>query len=119
MTEKRIRQLEKRSRVLLGALNKERVTTVDWIIKSAVAGYRWSWRSIESLPESGQVIAGTEDGRIMIWDAKILRSAMAAGTPSHLQFPAIAWMPKPNAPTRKTVEQCQVRGGKNDRQRIP
>src|SRR6185437_5498468 len=100
MTEQRVRQLEKRSRVLLAALNKERVTAVDWIIRSAVAGYRWSWRSMESLPESGQLIAGTEDGRVMIWDAKILRTAMAPETPNHLRFPAIAWMPKPNAPTR-------------------
>ena len=108
MSEQRIRQLERRSRMLRDALNKERADSVEWIIKSAIAQYNWAWRRMNSLPKNGQVLAAAADGRIMIWDVNILRTAMTPGTPGHLQFPAVAWMPKPNAPTRKTLEQCQV-----------
>jgi hypothetical protein len=57
------------------------------------------WRPISTMPEhDALILAATADGRMMIWSTKILRLAMEAGTPNHLQFPAIAWMPLPPPP---------------------
>lgn len=56
------------------------------------------WRPIKTLP-AGLVIAGTADGRIMIWRGEMLARNMDGPTPGHLQFPAIAWMPLPAPPT--------------------
>lgn len=58
------------------------------------------WRSMKTVPTDGAstFLAATADGRMMIWRGDILAVAMKGGTPKHLQFPAIAWMPLPETP---------------------
>jgi len=63
------------------------------------------WRPIATLPDDeSMVLAGVPacstfpDGRVMLWRASILRTALSGGTPMHLQFPATHWKPRPAAP---------------------
>jgi hypothetical protein len=60
------------------------------------------WVPISFLPEGDyQVLASalpTDDhpeGRVMIWNTKLLRQAMSDDAPEHLRFPAIAWRQVP------------------------
>lgn len=55
---------------------------------------RQLWRPIDTMPSDDvQVIAATDDGRVMIWSSEILSRVMSGAQPFHLQFPATRWMP--------------------------
>jgi len=57
------------------------------------------WQPIETAPKDRtQILAVTNDGRIMIWSAEMLRRIMSGNQPFHLQFPATHWMPLPKPP---------------------
>lgn len=59
---------------------------------------RMPWRDINTLPtDDVQVLAATEDGRVMIWSTEILSRVMSGKQPFHLQFPANRWMHIPSA----------------------
>lgn len=95
-----LESMEARVSELLAANNAE-------VERRRAAEAAFSWRPIETLPpdppaaspeaiaKEALVFAKTADGRRMIWRPAFLRGAMKAGTPEHLQFPAIAWMPVP------------------------
>ena len=58
------------------------------------------WSPISTLPsDMGKIIlAITEDGRLMLWRAAVLKAALRPSTPRHLQFPAILWRERPTPP---------------------
>lgn len=58
------------------------------------------WHPIATMPrEETQVLACVaDDGRMMIWNTKILWHSLMNKTPRHLQFPATHWMPLPKVP---------------------
>lgn len=56
------------------------------------------WRPISEAPRDGMFLAATADGRMMIWRADLLRTAMAQSTPDHLTFPATHFRPLPPPP---------------------
>lgn len=60
-----------------------------------------SWQPMDTVPtDDSRFLAKTDDGRAMIWNGKLLATAMASNTPDHLQFPATGWMwiPATDAP---------------------
>lgn len=58
-----------------------------------LVGDRNLWQHIETLPsEDTEVIAATDDGRVMIWSSAILSRVMSGVQPFHLKFPATRWM---------------------------
>lgn len=73
-------------------------------LKRAMAAYAAAlagddgWYAMADLPPVGMVIALTGDGRMMFWEAKLLRHAMAGDGPNHLQFPAQWWRYPPPLP---------------------
>ena len=72
---------------------------LDATVASASDPAPVGWRDIASAPKDGTLfLAATADGRVVIFRGDILATAMKKGTPNHLQFPAIAWMPLPVAP---------------------
>lgn len=70
------------------------------------------WRSMDTLPDDGgpsknqdwpgiTVLATTADGRVIQVRPWMLRDMIKPGTPQHLQFPAIGWMPVPPPPQQE------------------
>jgi len=84
----------------------------------AVAFAGTAWRSMDTLPDDGgpsrnqdwpglTVLAITADGLVMQMRPWMVRNTAKAGTPRHLQFPAIGWMPVPplsSSPTENADE---------------
>lgn len=82
--------------------------------KSAPTPLKTAWQSIETAPKDDTLfLAATGDGRMMIWNGKILATATARGTPNHLSFPATHWMPlpQPPAPTPPQPKDLTETGG--------
>ena len=60
------------------------------------------WRPMVEAPvDDTQILAATDDGRVMIFSGEILFRIGLENQPTHLQFPAIAWMPIPSPPKKE------------------
>jgi len=60
------------------------------------------WRPMVEAPvDDTQILAARDDGRVMIFSGKILFRIGLENQPTHLQFPAIAWMPLPSPPSKE------------------